>query len=122
VIDRSGRYALPSKLPRKFATIGISVGLSCAVLYWYDYMHNPFHLPTSDQAPPSYSAPPLYHFLEKMVLTLCPGLFLQIFTVHTGELFILAVWALAVLANGPLYYCVGLVVAALLNGPSVRRK
>jgi hypothetical protein len=93
----------------------MAVGLTFATLYWYDFTHNPFHLPTSELAPPNYSAPPLYHFLEKLMFALCPGLFLQVFTVHTGERFILATWALAVLANGPLYYIVGLMVAGLMN-------
>lgn len=104
-----------SKLPRRFAVAGIAVALTFAALYWYDYTYNPFHFPTSEQAPPNYSAPPLYSFVEKLMFTLCPGLFLQVFTIHTGELFTVAMWGLAVLINGTIYYCVGLVFAALMK-------
>ncbi len=111
-----------SKLPRRFAVLGIAVGLTFAALYWYDYTYNPFHFPTWEKAPPNYSAPPVYQFLEKLMFTLCPGLLLQIFTIHTGTLVTLTMWAFAVLVNGPIYYCAGLILARLMKVVARREK
>jgi len=95
-----------SKLPQRFALIGPLIGFAWMSLYWYDYKYNPFHLP-----PPS----TLYNFLEKVMFVLCPGLLLQIFTIGTSDRFGWMMWVLAALINGPIYYCVGLTLAAAMK-------
>jgi hypothetical protein len=98
-----------SKLAQRFALSGIVIGFTVMGLYWYDYRYNPFHLP-----PP----PPIYSFLEKAMFVLCPGLLLQVFTIGTSDRFAWAMWTLAVLLNGPVYYLAGLVFVAVMNGGS----
>lgn len=91
-------------LPRRFALAGIVLGFTLMRLYWYDYRFNPFHLP-----PPT----PLYTFLEKAMFVFCPGLLLQAFTIGTTDRLGWMMWVLAALLNGPIYYGVGLIFAAL---------
>jgi hypothetical protein len=92
-----------SKLPRRFALVGVLLGITWMGLYLYDYKYNPFHLP-----PPS----PLYKFLEGVMFVLCPGLFLQIFTIGTGDTMSWIMWTIAVILNGPIYYGLGWVLVA----------
>jgi hypothetical protein len=100
---------ISSKLAQRFALLGILIGFTAMGLYWYDYKYNPFHLP-----PP----PPIYSFLEKAMYVLCPGLLLQVFTIGTSDRFAWAMWILAAFLNGPVYYLVGLVFAAVMKGGS----
>ncbi len=76
-------------------------------LYWYDYKYNPFRLPP---------APPLYHFIEKAMFVLCPGLLLQVFTIGTSDRLGWVMWVFAALLNGPVYYVVGLAFATIMKG------
>ena len=87
-----------SKLPQRFALVGVLVGFGWMGLYWFDYNYNPFHLP-----PP----PPLYNLLEKLMFVLCPGLILQIFTIGTSDRLGWVMWVLAAFLNAPVYYLVG---------------
>lgn len=100
---------ITSKLAQRFALLGIVIGFTVMGLYWYDYKYNPFHLP-----PP----PPIYSFLEKAMYVLCPGLLLQVFTIGTSDRLAWAMWTLAALLNGPVYYLVGLVFVAVMKGGS----
>ena len=93
-----------SSLPRRFAVVGVGSGFACMALYWYDYRFNPFHLP-----PP----PPMYNVVERMMFVLCPGLFLQIFTIGTGDRLGWVMWVFSALLNGPLYYLLGMLVATV---------
>lgn len=95
---------LASKLPMRFALVGILVGFTVMALYWFDYRFNPFHLPP---------LPPLYTFLEKVMFVLCPGLLLQFFTIGTSDRLGWAMWVLAALLNGPIYYALGLLLVAI---------
>jgi hypothetical protein len=100
---------IASKLPRRFALVGVLIGFSWMGLYWFDYKYNPFHLP-----PP----PSLYNLLEKAMFVLCPGLVLQIFTIGTSDRLGWAMWVLAAFLNGPLYYLLGLLFVAIMKGGS----
>jgi len=100
---------LAFKLPTRFALAGIAIGFTFMGMYWFDYRYNPFHLP-----PP----PPLYNLLEKAMFVLCPGLFLQFFTIGTSDRLGWAMWVLAALLNGPIYYLVGLLFVAIVKGRS----
>jgi hypothetical protein len=111
---------IASNLPRRFAVAGIVLGFVFMALHWYEYKYNPFHLPSSEatQTLPSYSAPPLYNLVENGMFVLCPGLLLQVFTIGTGDRVAWIMWVLAALVNGPIYYVVGLILAALMKGRS----
>jgi hypothetical protein len=100
---------IASRLPIRFAITGVLIGFVLMALYWYDYKYNPFHLP-----PP----PAIYHFLEKAMFVLCPGLLLQVFTIGTSDRLGWEMWALAALLNGPTYYLVGLAFGAVTKGGS----
>ena len=98
---------LASRRPMKFALVGIVIGFAFMGLHWFDYRFNPFHLP-----PP----PLLYRLIEKAMFVLCPGLFLQVFTIGTSDWLGWVMWVLAALLNGPVYYLVGLLFAAIVKG------
>jgi len=109
-----------SRLPRRLALAGIVLGFVLMALYWYDYEYNPLHFPTSAAADKlaKFPAHPVYDLAEKAMFILCPGLFLQVFTIGTGDAVALIMWVLAALLNGPIYYLVGLLIAAFLKGGS----
>jgi hypothetical protein len=95
-------------------------------VWWYIDKYDPFHLPTLEQVRTmgNYSAPPLYWFVKDLMFALCPGLFLQVFMIDASPAVIWFMWVLAVLLNGPIYYCLGLVLVALmkwLGRPQERR-
>ncbi len=46
-----------SGLARKMAIAGIVVGLAFMSFHWFDLTFNPFHLPSSNEAPANYSQP-----------------------------------------------------------------
>ncbi len=52
------------KLARKFAYVGIAIGVGVSLLWWYVQIFDPFHLPTVGHVPPNYSAPPLYWIIN----------------------------------------------------------
>jgi hypothetical protein len=83
--------------------------------WWYINRYDPFHLPTLEQVQTmgNYSAPRLYWLLEDLMFALCPGLFLQMFTIDAGPTITWFMWIVAALINGPIYYCVGLLLVAL---------
>jgi hypothetical protein len=109
---------IASKLPRRFALAGIVLGFALMALYWYDYTYNPFHFPTSEAADKLTSFPthPVYHLAEKSMFVLCPGLFLQVLTIGTSDRVALVMWIIAALLNGPIYYLVGILFAAITKG------
>jgi hypothetical protein len=94
------------------------------LLYWYDYKYNPFHFPTSEAVDrlTSFPAHPLYHLAEKVMFVLCPGLLLQVFTMNTSERVSLIMWVVVALLNGPIYYCVGLILVAVMERARVSRR
>lgn len=104
-----------SKLPRRFAIIGIALGLVLMIMWWYVDKYNPFHLPSLEQARTmgNYSAPGSYWLFKDIMFVLCPGLFLQVFTIDAGGAVTWLMWVLAALLNGPIYYFVGLLLATL---------
>src|ERR1700689_806084 len=88
------------------------------MMWWYIDTYNPFHLPTSEQAlamGTNYSAPPLYKFLDKLTFILCPALWLQVFTIDLGPIVNYSIWVLAVVFDGFIFYCVGLLINAVVN-------
>lgn len=95
-----------SKLPKKFAVVGVLIGFACIALYWFDYRYNPFHLPPS---------PPVHNFLENAMFVLCPGLFLQVFTIGTSDWLGWLMWVLAAFLNGSFYYLLGLLFVAMMR-------
>ncbi len=108
-----------SKIPWILGIIGIVVGLAFMAAYFYDLHYNPFHFPTQEEvtALPSYSPPPLYTFLEELMLVLVPGLWLQ---PMIGGWVAVVTWVLAVLLNGPIYFALGLLVLMLTQRVRLR--
>jgi hypothetical protein len=100
---------------RRFAVVGIAVGIAVALSWWFVRIFNPFHLPTLGQAPPNYREPLLLTIFEDSVLLLCPGALLQVFTLEMRGWFSWFMWVLAVLLNGPIYYAVGLIVGTVMK-------
>jgi hypothetical protein len=106
-----------SKLPLRLAGVGIAVGFAFMAMNWYDLRYNPFHMPTSDQLwQVHYTVPPLYWFLKELAYVLCPALFPgAFFAMDLGERVGWIVWVVVALLNGPIYYCAGLGIAALMR-------
>lgn len=85
-------------------------------MWLYIDTYNPFHLPTAEQVQSmtsSYSPPPLYSFLENLIFVLLPALWLSVFTIHAPAVVNYSIWALAVLVDGAILYCVGLLINAI---------
>ncbi|HXO33615.1 MAG TPA: hypothetical protein VN901_14790 [Candidatus Acidoferrales bacterium] len=102
-----------STLPRRLAIFGLILGLGLLVMWLYIDRYNPFHLPTVEQVQSmtrSYSPPPLYNFLQNLIFTLLPLLWLSMFTIHAGPIVNYSIWVLAVLFDGAVLYCVGLLI------------
>ncbi len=59
----------------------------------------------------------MYNVVEKMMFVLCPGLFLQVFTIGAGDRLGWVMWVFAALLNGPLYYLLGMLVASVARSP-----
>jgi hypothetical protein len=106
-----------SRVPRRLAVIGIVIGFGLMAIWWYIDKYDPFHLPTWQQAQSmgNFSAPPLLKFLQDLTLALCPGSFLHVVTMDMGNAMTYLTWAVASLLNGPLYYAIGLIIAALMK-------
>jgi len=106
-----------TKLPRRFAVAGVVLGLSQLALDWWIYKFDPFHLPTYEQAAKmsSYTAPPLYWFFTwYLPMVTCPASFpLGFATLDSGGVLSVIAGILAALINAPIYYCLGLIVAAI---------
>ena len=109
-----------SKIPIIFGVTGLVIGFVFMAGYFYELHYNPFHFPTMEQAVEQaqtsghgYSAPPLYHFLERLMFALVPGLLLPAIGIDGWVAIVL--WVVAVLLNAPIYYCVGLVCAWALK-------
>jgi hypothetical protein len=110
---------MTSSLARKFAVVGIAVGITSVLLWWYVKIFNPFHLPTMEQAmervPPNYSAPLLFTVINYSVFVLCPGTLLMFFAMDMRGWFSWFMWVFAVLLNGPIYYAIGFEIEARLK-------
>ena len=104
-----------SKLPRTLGIVGLAIGFSLMAMWWYIDTYNPFHLPTVEQAQSmaSYSAPPLYRFFDNLIFVLLPALWLSMFTIHAGPVVNYSIWVFAVLLDGAILYCVGLLFNAI---------
>ena len=106
------------KLPRRLAIIGIIVGFAFMAASCYVDKYNPFHLPTSEQAEKmgGFSEPLPLRLLDDMTFVFCPASFpLFFFTMDMGERANYITWAVVALINGPIYYCAGLLFAALMK-------
>jgi len=105
----------PSRVPRTLAFAGIAIGFAFMVMWWYIVTYDPFHLPTAE-APSSYSAPALYWLLKDSIFVLCPGEIMGVFCMDcTGYTVPLLIWTVAALLNGPIYYCLGLLIVNVTN-------
>jgi hypothetical protein len=106
-----------SKFPRRLAAIGIVIGFGFMAIWWYVDKYDPFHLPNWQQAQSlgNFSAPQLLRFLEDLTFALCPASTLHLFTMDMGNATIYVTWVLAALLNGPIYYGIGLILAALMK-------
>ena len=94
-----GRYIMNPNFARRFAVVGIAVGIAVALSWWFVRIFNPFHLPTLGQAPPNYREPLLLTIFEDSVLLLCPGALLQVFTLEMRGWFSWFMWVLAVMVS-----------------------
>jgi hypothetical protein len=108
---------IASKLPRRLAVSGILIGFAFMAVYWLDYKYNFSHIPTSaeTQVHSGLQAPAWYIVADKLMVILCPGLLLQTIPVDGGISFALVLWVLAALLNGPIYYCIGLILVSLIK-------
>ncbi len=104
-----------SSLARKFGLVGFAIGAAAALTWWLVRISNPFHLPIVGQAPPNYQEPLLSRIIDDSVFVLCPGTLLQVFTLEMRGWLSWFMWILAVLLNGPIYYAIGLICAALMK-------
>lgn len=105
-----------SKLPRRLAIVGLIAGFLLMIAWLYVDTYNPFHLPTWEQVREmrsSYSPPWGYTFLEDLVMYALPVLWLQAFTIHAPAVVNYSIWVFAVLFDGGVLYCVGLLVNAI---------
>jgi hypothetical protein len=102
-------------LARRFAVVGVAVGVTIILLWWFDMTFNPFHLPTLEQAPPNYMQPLARRIMVDSFFVFCPGICLQMFTIGIGGWFSWVMWILAALLNAPIYYGIGLVIGVLLK-------
>ncbi len=84
---------------------------------WYVYKYNPFHLPTVQQAEKmnSFAEPPLLGLFDDLTFFFCPGSFLFFFTMDMSDTTNHIMWVVVSLINGPIYYCMGLILAALIK-------
>ena len=106
---------IASRLPRRFAVIGLIVGFGFMAASWYVYKYDPFHLPTWQQAQAmgNFSAPPLLNLFHDLTFVFCPASVLFLFTMDWGDTVNYIVWAVVALINGPIYYAVGLIFVAV---------
>ncbi len=72
--------------------------------YWLDYRFSLFHPQSA-----------ISSFFDKAIFVLCPALVLQVFTIGTGDQLGWVMWLIAAIMNWPLYYLVGLMLAALMK-------
>jgi hypothetical protein len=105
------------KLPRRLAIIGIIVGFGFMTASWYVYKYNPFHFPTAEQAEKigNFSQPRQSRVFDDLTFVFCPGSFLFFFTMDMSDTANYLMWVVVALVNGPVYYCVGLIFAALMK-------
>ena len=106
---------MTSNLARKFAIVGVAIGIAVALSFWFINIFNPFHLPNVNQVPPNYREPLLLSVIDDSFFVFCPGTLLQVFTLEMRGWFSWFMWILAVLLNGPIYYAIGFVIDALLK-------
>ena len=76
-----------SKLPGRFAVIGMIVGFSLMAASWYVNKHNAFHLPTVEQAEKmgGFSEPLSARLFDDSIFVFCPGSFLFFFTMDISD-------------------------------------
>jgi len=93
------------------------VGFGFMAASWYVYKYDPFHLPTVQQAEKmgSFSEPTLLRLFHDLTFVSCPGSFLFFFTMDMSDTANCVMWVVVALINGPVYYCVGLILAALMK-------
>jgi hypothetical protein len=103
------------KIPLVLGAIGIAIGFVFMAAYFYELQYNPFHFPTYEEqvALGGYSPPPLYNFLEGLMFTLVPGLWLQPAGIDGWVAVVL--WVVAVLLNGPIYFGAGALLLVLIR-------
>lgn len=99
-------------LPKKFAVVGLLIGLTFMLFWKFDYVFNPFGLPSAVGGPANYTEPLARTVITDVSFVLCPGQFLYVFTIGIDGWFSWAVGMLAALLNVPLYYVIGLIVAS----------
>ena len=106
-----------SKLPTRFAFAGFIIAAGVMVASWFIYKFNPFHLPTVAQAQQmgNFSEPFGLRLFDDLTFLICPGALLFFFTMDMGGTANWIMWGVVVLINGPIYYGLGMLLAALVN-------
>jgi hypothetical protein len=104
-------------MPRRFAISGLVLGFISMGLWWFDYVYNPFHYPTAQEAQSLAVFPvhPVHNIFETVVVILCPGLIFRVFAVGAGSAFAVILWVFAAVLNWPIYYAIGFLAALLLK-------
>jgi len=103
------------KFPRIMAMVGLMLGGLAILIHWYIYVFNPFNLPNYKdlQGVSSYSAPPLYFFIERSLLAICPGQLIHFFFIDCTGASLWAVWGAGAILNAVLYFGIGCGLSAL---------
>jgi len=104
------------KVARRLALAGIAVGFAFMALSWAVDKYNLFHLPTEEQLQgvPSYTEPVGSRLFDDAAFVFCPGSVIALMPMDLSTSAQLVVWVVIALLNGPIYYCVGLIIGSLM--------
>jgi hypothetical protein len=112
------RKALSAKrLGLYFAVAGVTIGFFFMAYFLLSEKCNFFNFPTTE-APINTGNPTaqaFYRWSIDFMTILCPGLNLMIFTIDATAGVNYSLWVISALLNGPIYFCLGLLVAGALN-------
>jgi hypothetical protein len=101
---------MQSGLPKRLAAIGLLIGLTFVLLWWFDRSFNPFGLPSIGETQANFTEPLTRRLFEVALFVLCPGQLFQVFTIGIGGRISWVIWVLLASLNWPIYYVIGLTI------------